>query len=890
MKKIIFLLLLLPIFANAQMNYDSLYSALHIQYNPEPIGFTRIILPIDTSFYPIYGNKVVGSMSFLNNKLYVNNGVSWGSIGSQYYAGFGLYLHIDTFKVDTSKIVTHFSLNDSLANYATLIDLHDTAISLRTYTGLNLGDTAAVLRTYATSQINDTAIAMRTYFNTNINDTATSVRSYSQTNLADTASAIRSAIPSLTGYATTTALNDTAINVRSYVATNLADTATILRGLIPTEINDSAINIRSYTGTNLTDTATSVRGYSQTNLSDTSSTLRTWANGKFSTTTGTVTSVGAVAGTGITIGGTSPITSSGTFTISGTGSLTAGTGISVGGSFPTYTVTNTAPNQTVSLNAGTGISIGGSYPTYTVTNASPNQTVNIAAGTGATVTGSYPSYTVAATGSGGTVTSVGLVAGTGMSVTGSSPITGSGTFTVVNTSPDQTVSLNAGKGINVAGSYPTFTVSGTGSLTAGSGINVSGSFPTYTVTNSSPSSGGTVTSVGIAAGTGISVSGSPITSSGVVTVTATGSLTAGTGMSVSGSFPTYTVTNTSAGGGGTVTSLQVVSNLSAFTVTPTSAVTSTGVYSLVAASTNKQLVLGDGSSGITNFTTSGGEVLMGEHVYSASPSAPSSGSGLPWMSNANGRDELHILPPSGYNDFPVQAAVKQERIAHMIPTPSTLLYDDFYTSNISSAGTLAVNTISYDATNLAPNRLYYKLTGTAAGNVSVEWRYSGVGGDALIGNNNYGAGSQLTILCYLPGYVSTQRFFAGFTSSTAAISASSDPSSVLNIVGVGKDAADGTLQIMFNNGSGTATKVNTGITPTVNDEYMIVVTIPPNGASETVYLERRTKSAVTTFSATNTSKVPSAQTLMYMHLYSNSAGASTAPVIAVGRITDEEFY
>lgn len=63
---------------------------------------------------------------------------------------------------------------------------------------------------------------------------------------------------------------------------------------------------------------------------------------------GTVTSVGANAGTGISVTG-SPITSSGNITI-----------------------TNTAPDQTVVLTAGTGISTSGTYPNFTITNTSPS--------------------------------------------------------------------------------------------------------------------------------------------------------------------------------------------------------------------------------------------------------------------------------------------------------------------------------------------------------------------------------------------------------------------------------------------------------------------------------------------------------------------------------------
>ena len=71
---------------------------------------------------------------------------------------------------------------------------------------------------------------------------------------------------------------------------------------------------------------------------------------------------------------------------------------------------------------------------------------------------------------------------------------------------------------------------------------------------------GTVTSVDLTAGTGISVSGGPITTAGSITVTNTApdqvvSLTAGTGISISGTYPSFTIDATS--GSGTVTSVDV---------------------------------------------------------------------------------------------------------------------------------------------------------------------------------------------------------------------------------------------------------------------------------------------------------------------------------------------
>lgn len=103
----------------------------------------------------------------------------------------------------------------------------------------------------------------------------------------------------------------------------------------------------------------------------------------------------------------------------------------------------------------------------------------------------------------GTVTSVNGTAGTGISITGG-PITGSGSLTITNTAPDQTVALTAGTGISTSGTYPNFTITNsapdqTVALTAGTGISTSGTYPNFTVTNSAPM---TYSGAGIAVSTG----------------------------------------------------------------------------------------------------------------------------------------------------------------------------------------------------------------------------------------------------------------------------------------------------------------------------------------------------------------------------------------------------
>ena len=176
---------------------------------------------------------------------------------------------------------------------------------------------------------------------------------------------------------------------------------------------------------------------------------------------GTVTSVAATAGTGISVSG-SPITTSGTLTITNTApdqivALTGGTGITTSGTYPNFTVTNSAPDQTVALTASTGITTSGTYPNFTIANSAPDQTVAIAAGTGISVSGTYPSFTVtnSSPSSGGTVTSVsgtGTVNGISLSgtVTSTGNLTLGGALTGVDLTSQVTGTLpvaNGGTGV-----------------------------------------------------------------------------------------------------------------------------------------------------------------------------------------------------------------------------------------------------------------------------------------------------------------------------------------------------------------------------------------------------------------------------------------------------------
>jgi len=177
--------------------------------------------------------------------------------------------------------------------------------------------------------------------------------------------------------------------------------------------------------------------------------------------TGTVTSVAATAGTGISVTG-SPITTSGTLNI-----------------------INTAPDQTVAIASGTGISVTGTYPNFTIINTSPSS-----GGTVTSVTGTAPVVS-----SGGATPAISMAAAT-TSVSGYLTSTDWNTFngkgSVTSVAGTGTVS-----GISLSG-----TVTSSGSLTLGGTLDLS----------SPPAIGGTAA----AAGTFTTLTGTTSTTTPIV--------------------------------------------------------------------------------------------------------------------------------------------------------------------------------------------------------------------------------------------------------------------------------------------------------------------------------------------------------------------------------------
>ena len=156
---------------------------------------------------------------------------------------------------------------------------------------------------------------------------------------------------------------------------------------------------------------------------------------------------------------------------------------------------------------------------------------------------------------------------------------------------------------------------GTGATDASGALSNLGAYPASNPAGYT-SNTGTVTSVNLTAGTGVSVSGGPITASGSITVTNTApdqvvSLTGSGATTVTGTYPNFTISSPTSGAG-TVTSINVSGGTTGLT-TSGGPVTSSGTITLAGT-----LNVANGGTGAT--TLSSGYVLKGNGTSAVSAS------------------------------------------------------------------------------------------------------------------------------------------------------------------------------------------------------------------------------------------------------------------------------
>ena len=113
--------------------------------------------------------------------------------------------------------------------------------------------------------------------------------------------------------------------------------------------------------------------------------------------------------------------------------LNGGTGNSVAPTNGQLLIGNGAAFSLSTISAGTAISVTNGTGSITVANTAPDQTVVLTQAGGVTITGTYPSFTISSTSSGGTVTSVDSSSTVSGFTLTGGPITGAGIITLAGT-------------------------------------------------------------------------------------------------------------------------------------------------------------------------------------------------------------------------------------------------------------------------------------------------------------------------------------------------------------------------------------------------------------------------------------------------------------------------
>lgn len=298
-------------------------------------------------------------------------------------------------------------------------------------------------------------------------------------------------------------------------------------------------------------------------------------------------------------------------------------------------------------------------------------------------------------------------------------------------------------------------------------------------------------------------------------------------------------------------------------------------------------------SGQSAFASGGGG--GGNPVLSqeASPALPEAGTVRLFARSVGGRMLPAYIGPSGL-DSALQPLIARNKIAWANPNGNSTGIGLMGIA-ITATGTATAANVATTNIHTAMRRLEYAVT-TAAATAVAGFR-SGVN-QYHIGDANAPFGGFFTVCRFGPSRGqaanATRRGFVGMTSNTSPPT-DVDPSATAawaNLIGVGHDAADANWQIMHRTGTGTTTKINTGIPKAYNDNTEMfevsIFTAPTGTPSVTVQLRRLSDDL--TFTHTITSNLPAATTLLGFQAYNSVGGTSSVIGISLVSLYLETDY
>jgi len=359
-------------------------------------------------------------------------------------------------------------------------------------------------------------------------------------------------------------------------------------------------------------------------------------------------------------------------------------------------------------------------------------------------------------------------------------------------------------------------------------------------------------------------------------------------------------------GSGTVTSIQLVGGTNV-TITPTTAITTSGVYTISATSggggspttaTSQQVLYKSGSDTLKGATrvlidSTDGRLILARNVDTAAVSTPYNGGTKIVGTNRMGMSAVRLVDTVSIPGA-LQRAINAQSTSHILPL-ATLTYTNTFTIGglMQTFGTATTEFLAYNST--IQNKGYNKiiLTTGAPANSRAGIRVGGAASapGLVCGNTKFsGGGGRGTFTFCLPTYDAVQAIYMGYSNVTSE--PATEPSTFLNgnrCLGVGKDAADATFFFFHtSNVGGAPTKVNTGITPNIEDVYRLTVYIAPN-STYYMQLEVLSKTGTQTVVINPTTNIPPVNSKLVMMHYVNKLAAAGTVSLGIIQSTEEVY-
>lgn len=260
----------------------------------------------------------------------------------------------------------------------------------------------------------------------------------------------------------------------------------------------------------------------------------------------------------------------------------------------------------------------------------------------------------------------------------------------------------------------------------------------------------------------------------------------------------------------------------------------------------------------------------------ATPSTPGASTMRMWGKARAGRIIPTTLSPDGAQHT-MQESLFSNTVQIMLPNTGTtvpLAFGNTWTGR-ASTGTLSHPAIA-TTNDLTKIRASLYTSGNVAGQ-----GYGIQGGFAMnyLGNTAGRGGFFFFCRFGFTAYSSAARVFIGLTTQNAAYGAT-EPSTVNNTVGLGKDSGDGTCSFFMR---GTAVTKNGTFTPAANTVYDFTMSAAPNSTTVYYRLVDETNNSVVWDNLSTSTNAPAVNTLMYPWTW---VGASSAvsQIMAVAKV------